>query len=411
MKYLGVVVMLVVCAGCTAHPPQKSGIMQTVKADIRVSAAELRIQVRGLADQISGRIEASADQIRQEATDRTVRRNALLWKLNAIPNFQAATFLPDPAGALVETWALAIQMRLLFKSENGGTLLGGWTETAVSTSMGIETLCTELIQTVISPEDFSRSREVVEGWALRHPIPNLSFQMDSIYPQMKLGAVRSGFEGLSIPQTVSTMSEQIEDVQYYLALFNKHLPSRIRWQVDLLTDELLGDVATDQALASFSSVSKSFADIAPVIQQTPELVAEERSAVFQSIAEERRTTLEEVERIAERREDFVRSAQSDIQAFAEAQRIAMTRDFTRERVETLKAADALVAAIAGDVQTQRELMTKDFQRTSHQLLEESTVRGEALVDRVFLWLAGVLGGFLVLGFVGGWILIRIARPS
>jgi hypothetical protein len=161
---------------------------------------------------------------------------------------------------------------------------------------------------MVSPEDFSRSRRVVEEWALRHPIPDLSFQMDAIYPEMKLGAVRAGLDSLSIPQTVSTMSEQMEDVQYCLNLFNKHLPSRIRWRGSTHRGTLGGVDRSPWLVSNQSQIVCRHRSL------STELRTRGRGA-FCDLPVNRRGTRNnlEVEKIAERREDFMRSAQSEIE--------------------------------------------------------------------------------------------------
>jgi hypothetical protein len=67
---------------------------------VSISTAELRIRVNDLADRLAGRLETMADQIATETTDRTIRRRALLLKVDAIPAVYTAAYRTDPASPI-----------------------------------------------------------------------------------------------------------------------------------------------------------------------------------------------------------------------------------------------------------------------------------------------------------------------
>ena len=60
---------------------------------------------------------------------------------------------------------------------------------------------------------------------------------------------------------------------------------------------------------------------------------------------------------------------------------------------------------------ERKSILEEVNLTSERVLEEGAVRAEEVVDRAFLWLALCLAGFLLLGFAGGWVLIRFAKKA
>lgn len=403
-------VVLTFLPACTAVP-KKSGIMQSVQADVRVSAVELRVRVRGLADDFSLLIEMAADAIREESTDPEVRRNALLWKLNSIPLFQAAAFSPDPAGALADSWALAKQMRAFLGGPSGDALFGEWQPEAIRTAEQAEIICEELVGDVISDADFERAELRITQWAEANPIQNLTFQRKSLYTDLKTGAVREGVDSLTALESVATMVEQVEDIEQYLTVFNKHFPARIRWQVDLLVEEVLREADTDSAVQSLSQIGSAASELTPLLQEAPRMISSEREAVFRSVAEEREATLEQIDALVQKRESFLAALEQEIAAGISEQRSEFGQYLTGERVAILKAIDVQVAQLTDDIRLERKTLLDELDLTSSRLIGEGFAKAERLVDRFFLWLALCLAGFLLLGFGSGLLLVRYAKQG
>ena len=64
-------------------------------------------------------VDLAATSIEQRTTDAAVRRNALLWRLRAVPEMRKACFRPGPISGLVDAWTLAHQMDQLFTTGAG----------------------------------------------------------------------------------------------------------------------------------------------------------------------------------------------------------------------------------------------------------------------------------------------------
>ena len=88
------------------------------------TASELPAQVRALGDPFSGSIEEWANRIMTESSKAEVRREALRWKMYAIPTLQGVLLAPDAASAIADTWAFCLQMEQYFeKGERAATCL------------------------------------------------------------------------------------------------------------------------------------------------------------------------------------------------------------------------------------------------------------------------------------------------
>lgn len=62
-------------------------------------------------------VDLAATAIEGRAADSTVRRNALLWRVRAIPEMRKACFGLEPVGALVDAWIFARRMDQLFSDD------------------------------------------------------------------------------------------------------------------------------------------------------------------------------------------------------------------------------------------------------------------------------------------------------
>jgi hypothetical protein len=403
---------ILLITGC-ASVPKKSAVMQTFESDVVVSASELRIRTRELADIFSGVIEEAADQIYESSDQSTIRRNAIVWKINSIPVFQAATMLPDPGGAFAETWILSIQMRNFLEKGEGMDLFGEHQMIAVEAASRIEKQMDDLVKEMLPEMNFPRARAKVNEWCAENRIETLTFRRTSIYPLLKSEAIREGFEELGTLETITTMSQQIADIEYHLNMFNKYLPNRILWEVDLLTEEFFGELDTENLGQSARNISDSISELTPLLVKTPELVEKERTAVFQSISEERKAAIKDLDSFIDQREEFIdhltREVNEDLQQFVKLERQTIAERVSLERVELLKAVDLTLLNFLAGVQVEREMILQGVQKTSQEIITESSNQAQRLVDRFLLFITLILLGFLAVGFMGGWFLIRFAR--
>ena len=85
-----------------------------IQQDLRVEALRLRLHEYSIT--FAAQVDIAATAIEQRTADPAVRRNAVLWKLRAIPEMRKACFRPETVGALVDAWTFARQMEQLFSS-------------------------------------------------------------------------------------------------------------------------------------------------------------------------------------------------------------------------------------------------------------------------------------------------------
>ena len=88
-----------------------------IRPDFRVETLRLRMYEYSIT--FAAEVDLAATAIEQRAADSTVRRNALLWRVRAIPEMRKACFRLEPVSALVDAWIFARQMDQLFSRRRG----------------------------------------------------------------------------------------------------------------------------------------------------------------------------------------------------------------------------------------------------------------------------------------------------
>src|SRR5262245_38903794 len=111
-RWLSAVLLVLVLslAGCAAGPSRKSASIKATKG-VESSATELTLRNQSLLSVYSAEIEAAADKVILESPSADARRQALLWKANAIPVLQKCLLNTDPVAATADTWMFLFQMK------------------------------------------------------------------------------------------------------------------------------------------------------------------------------------------------------------------------------------------------------------------------------------------------------------
>src|SRR5689334_21834219 len=96
-------------SGCGSRTTRKTSSVNRNKK-IQVSAIELTSRNQSLLALYSSEIEGAADKVILESPSPAARRQALVWKSEAIPVLQTSLLNPDPVVAVFDTWAFILQM-------------------------------------------------------------------------------------------------------------------------------------------------------------------------------------------------------------------------------------------------------------------------------------------------------------
>ena len=369
---------LLVVGACSVLP--RPGLLPGSTGDVgRLTTRQVRLLLNDYVRRFTVEVEASADEIFAATSDLAIQRNALLWKIHAVPAGYRAGSLEDPLAAFFDLWILAEQMRAFLEEGAGRNAFGEHQPDAVRTATLLVEWMHDLAGRVTTgPEGFERARELAESLAREAPVEHLTFARSSVVP-----AYVDSIEGeeRAVFEIVGSVTESLAALQELVVTYGSQLPSIARWQAELL----LLDVTRYGPVASvpedFGRVATFLEALTPVTVDAPELLERERKAIFEEIRGEREAFLMAMEEIrvdtdlqlGDQRAAFFGALAFERQAAQEA--------LAAERVAVFEGLDRVIDRATGLVSAEaRDLVDLLFERA--------------------LWIvaAGTAGGLFVVGF-------------
>lgn len=367
--------------GCNTVPA-KQGRLERDSSNSQVSSHQLRVMVNEFVVHYASRVELTADNILAQSTDPTIRRNALLWKINGISScFQAAS-RPDPLGAYLDIWILNRQMAQMFNSPAGDTLFGQAQLLARAECADLEARLQYINQ--VAGADLPLGEKFVTKFATDYPLTTLYFDREPIasrYIQEVREPAREMF------QIVANLEENLVQMRNLAVIHAEYLPKQARWEAELLLIDTSQQEFVQQPIRDLSLASHSIAQIAHTTEIVPAVVEQEREAFQQFLSHEREVTLGELERMR----------QETLAAVG------------RERVAVLEAVHEERLAISQQIDTQMALVLQATDDLSRRRVEQAAAEAPVVIDHFFRRTVQ-LGGVLLLLVMAYLLLIRRSQP-
>jgi hypothetical protein len=335
-------------AGCQTTGLEPSSIHG--RSDTIATSEQLRLKMRSLVDPLCGEIVAAADLIANGTTNHAVQREALLWKIEAIPEMRKALFQPDAYTALVDTWVFSCQMRAYFEDGPGKEKLAGSHLQAAAACQQIESKLDHLAASLTKSGDVTRARMFVQQWAAEHPIQNSISARESTVSRATEWDIVSTFSAI---KTVDNINATVDDLNRRVEVYSDQLFQQARWEAELFKLDLLAEMPLAQAFPLAERAVKS---------------AEQATATVDRLAPD----IERALAVAENTPKIIAA----------------------EREETLK---ELHAAITEE----RVAMTSDIEQTSYKVVDHAFWRAAELLTVVLV--------FLVIGLVVAWVVCKRSR--
>jgi hypothetical protein len=300
-----------------------------IRSDFRVEA--LRQRMHEFSITFAAEVELAATAIERRAADSTIRRNALLWKVRAIPEMRKACLRLEPVSALIDAWIFTRQMDQLFSEGAGAGAFGTYQPEAVDVSRRLVDQMREIGGSIaVSPDSRAEfERRIIDPWLAEHPLRDITFVRESPIARF---AEQSRARGDTL-QSVGTMEDVVLSLSQQARIYLADLPRQVRGELDLMRSDIL----PAGAMASIQGdlhVSAAAADrIASTVEAISPLVLSERRIVLDEMSQQRVLVMDA---IAVERE---RAVGAIVRAFAE-ERSELLRSFELQRVATLQWATA-----------------------------------------------------------------------
>ena len=326
------------------------------------------MSLRSEAVPFTGLLAQAADEAGVAATDSRERRDALIWKINAVPAMYRTLFNQRPLVAILDTWALLVQIEIYLDSPKGKAALGPGAAMMLQTTKALQGRVWEIAHWAVPDKDLARVDAKVREWAGEHPIGLSLGTRDSIEPLLVSLAPT---EELSAFAVVGLLSEDLGGLASRMDFLPFMLPNQFTWQAELAYIELV-DPRMDLVLARGGQA----------LQQLDAMVAWLGTDGLAGFAEEQRTEI--MAAVAEQRLEIEAALDrqwGEVQAFVQKERTEIAARVTRERV----------AAMA------------DAQRFTDRATSDAARRAVEMVDHVMDRIAILLGAGFVVGLAIVWV--------
>jgi hypothetical protein len=386
--FLFSLLIVLALAGGSAEAAKKKKNKAVPAPDLGVSAAELRARIYEYAERFAGIVEDAADDIILDAPGHAIARNALRWKINAIPACHNAVFQDNVLASGIDVWVLTAQMADFFETGNGKDLFGEWQPVALRAARLLEEDVEQLARMVSTTGEISGRKEFVASWVADHPLDDLSFVRKSTRP---LAASIIGDRKKGAFAAVGRLEHQLADLSNRFTIFSEVLPKQGRWQAELLYSEIMNTPKILRALDNADGLRVALESTSANIEELKLMVDEELGATIDVLRGEADRTLREVDR--QRR---------DTLTLIQEERAIVLDAVTREREASIEA-----------LNNERVAMMADIDALTFETIDQTATRIEALADRLFwrvCWLVGALAvTFLVGAIVVARVLTAVAR--
>jgi hypothetical protein len=392
----GVIAAALALGGCA--PLLQVKAMDGVMSADPLPPGELRtrLQVRLAAGEFAERVELAADRIAAGSADPAVRIAALRWKIGAVSAVTASGLRQPGQHALVDTWALALQMERLFAEGGAREAFGDQQPTAVETAGALARDIEALAASLLEPPALEAYRRLLAAHVARAPIADLEFGREPIAAAWLRVALTVG----GVPGTLGTVSEVLADATDRSDTYARRLPEALRWRGELaLREQEARLVGLDRAVAS---IDREFAEIGRLAREQPERAWRElervRAELSGALAATGQRWSESLSRLRDER--------IAIGHALEETRIVIDATLERERQALGRAFDAQREQIAEALDRQRAALTADGERIATDLSRLWLERSQSMLRDLLIGLGAFLAAIALGGFGLGFLVAR-----
>ncbi|MCL4178295.1 MAG: hypothetical protein KJ072_11220 [Verrucomicrobia bacterium] len=264
--------------------------------------AALQVQLQRFADEYAGRTTAALDDYVRRLGTADARSQALRWKVAVSSATVTIATGPNPQANLLDFLALATITRMALEEVWVKTTDGPAFEPWLAVSRNLETNAWNLAGGVFPEEQQQELRNAIQRWWDLTPDGHLNFfarpeEFSSLIRQTSQKSARPGsvfaFVGLDPTAGLDPAVREVTHARLLAerAMFMaQRMPFLLRWQVDLLTDQLLREERIEAVLtnapglsASADRISRALESASATAAELPDRITAERQAVLEAL--------------------------------------------------------------------------------------------------------------------------------
>ena len=350
------------------------------RTDLAVNLQQVRVRMRALVEPLSAVIVTSADRIKETAPNRAIQREALLFKIQAVPALREALFRPHPYNAILDSWVLTRQMSDYFETGRGGIALGDAAPEAAATCRDLESHIEAVAASMTQSGDVTAIRDFARKFASEHPIHDSILGREST---VSLVTETQFQETFSTTEVAGSLVVTTDDLIRRLDVYSDQLLHEARWQAELFTMDLermyqadqvfqLAEKAVQSAEEATATANRLLPQLEAALasaEAAPDMIARERAAAVEALAQELSRTI----------------------AFVHEERVASLAHVTGERKAALLELGRLI-------EKEHMQLRMEMERISQSVVDQAFLRGVQLAV-----------GSLIAAFIGLLVLLLIGR--
>ena len=382
--------------GCASRATRKTSSINRAK-NVEISATELGSRNRSLLALYSSEIEGAADKVILESPSPVTRRQALVWKAEAIPVLQTSLLNTDPVAAAIDTWAFIFQMTAYMEQPMVKNRFGVFAPVPADALKRMDAEMEQLVLAAAPSANVPDLRQRIGAWSAAHPIQagltgrrSADAELIKQVDQDDLGAIAS----------LKALQEGLGDITARLDSYNSYLPKQARWQAELLLGDLTDDPKISAAALNLAVLSRALDKTSNTVEQMPELAGKARTVALADV---------EGQRLA-------------AQSFLREERLQTLDALTQQRMEAVADLRGERLAATADLQGERQIVlnalhneeveaTNDLHAISEKTLKDFDARSRGLIDHFFWRAVELMLITLVLWSLAVWFLSRRLVPK
>jgi hypothetical protein len=375
---------------------RKTSSLRTTKK-VTSSAAELSSRNQSILSLYSGEVEAAADKIILESPSPVAKRQALVWKAEAIPVLQTTLLNTDPLAAVLDTWVFLYQMDSYMNRPEIKQRLGESHSGVIETLRNMDAQMTNLVQQGAPTANVADIGEKAKRWAEAHPIQTSLAGRQSVDAEV---IRRVGETDMGTMASIQALGESLGDLTARMDSYNVYLPKQARWQAELLLRDIASDPQVKTAFSNVGALSTALAKTSSSLDRMPELMGETRQAINSDVTGQRLAT----------------------QTFLRNERLETLQALKQERIATVAALDRERLAGTADLRTERQILLNESRNQEAAILQSVNAstekaiqdidrRSRILIDHFFVRALELVLFTLAVCALIGWILLRRFAPT
>ena len=346
--------------------------LKTPEKPLSTRDLNARILTHEFAARFIFAVEQTADEIAAGTDDPHIQLNTLRWKIAVASASDRAASQMAPMLGLLDTWALAVQMREYLDGGQGSSLFGPQQPSAVRVATELANEAEDIARGLGPQQEFQRELRFVHGYAIAHPIESLDFARASV---VDLWAREAGTTTKLI-DTLGTVPEAMAQAGDLMRMYGDTVPSQMLWRAQLAAQK--SGISSKDVHTALQRLDERLARLSAMADATPELV----NGVVRDVR--KRVDSSWVEML-----DTVRN-----------ERIALAAAVSKEREAAMK-----------DVDAERQALAADAARISSQVISDMGTEVRRLVREALSLIIVLAIVILGLPFAAGYFVGRARRGT